>query len=408
MKKILLCAFCTFSLMAWGQSKVTTCGYEQKDGLEYSLNDGVEDIAIVTRCVTVPSGGKVVIPETITSDGITYDVVGIGDMAFYERENLKQVEFRGNKLTSIGNAAFGGSGLTSVAIPASVTFIDYGAFMHCKALTSVTLPEGLETLPDHVLYGCASLKNIKLPASLNQLGPSCLSYSGITSLVIPEGVTTIGNSAVAVCEDLESITLPASLSAIDNYGIYGCPKLKNIRLPQGLKTLGEEALSKCGMPYILLPEGLTTIGDGAMSHDNVLKAVNIPSTVTKMEGAFSGLTGARRVYSRIKQAYRPGGQTFVTCIPGFTYGGKTKFYVPKGSLSSYQDVSPWSMMNMLVEEVPGDVDDNNTIDVSDMSEIINHVLVKGNPETAIAADVDRSCDIDVTDINIIINKILNK
>ncbi|MCQ2288642.1 MAG: leucine-rich repeat protein [Muribaculaceae bacterium] len=408
MKKILLCAFSVISLMAWGQNKVATCGYEQKDGLEYSLNDGVEDIATVTRCVTVPSTGKVIIPETITSDGITYDVVAIGDMAFYERANLKQVEFRGNKLTSIGNAAFGGSGLTSVSIPASVTFIDYGAFMNCRALTRVTLPEGMETLPDHVLYGCSSLKDIKLPASLKQLGASSLGYTGITSLVVPEGVTTIGNGAVAECQSLKSITLPASLTTIDDYGIYGCPELKNIRLPRGLKTLGEEALSKCGMPYILLPEGLTTIGNGAMSHDNVLKAVNIPSTVTKMEGAFSDLTGARRVYSRIKRAYRPGGQTFVTCIPGFTYGGKTKFYVPQGSLPSYQDVSPWSMMNMLVEEVPGDVDDNNTIDVSDMSEIINHVLGKGNPETAVAADVDRSCDIDVADTNVIINKLLNK
>lgn len=394
--------------MAWGQNKVTTSGYEQRDGLEYSLNDGVEDIAYVTRCVTVPASGKVTIPETITSNGITYDVVGISDMAFYEMKKLKQVEFKGSKLTSIGYSAFGSTGLTSVTIPATVTTIDYGAFMECTSLSQVSLPEGMEILPDHMLYGCTALKEIKLPSSLKQLGASSLGNTGITSLAIPEGVTTIGNGAVSACEALASITLPGSLTTIEDYGIYGCPQLKSIHLPHGLKTMGEEVLSGCGMPYILLPEGLTTIGDGAMSYGNTLKAVNIPSTVTKMEGAFTGLTGVRRVYSRIKHAYRPGGQTFVTCMPGFTYGGKTKFYVPSGSLTSYQDVSPWSAMNMLVEEMPGDIDDNKVIDVTDMSEIINHVLGKGNPETAVAADIDRNCDIDIADTNIVINLILKK
>lgn len=65
-------------------------------------------------------------------------------------------------------------------------------------------------------------------------------------------------------------------------------------------------------------------------------------------------------------------------------------------------------MNMLVEELPGDIDDNNTIDVSDLGEVINHVLGKGNPETAVAADIDRNCDIDVADINKVINLILKK
>ncbi|WP_407403863.1 leucine-rich repeat protein [Sodaliphilus sp.] len=398
--------------------------------------------------------GSITLPATVNYQNETYQITDIAPYAFLDKRGVTQVTIQQGSLTTIGNQAFCNSGIVAITLPESLTTIGSSVFHGADKLNSIVIPDGVTAIGDRAFTGCNSLKSldipervtainafaitncagltsvnlpstlqrleqasisgnpgitaITLPQSLRFIGENTLAFLGISSITIPEGVTTIGNSAVAVCEDLESITLPASLSAIDNYGIYGCPKLKNIRLPQGLKTLGEEALSKCGMPYILLPEGLTTIGDGAMSHDNVLKAVNIPSIVTKMEGAFSGLTGARRVYSRIKQAYRPGGQTFVTCIPGFTYGGKTKFYVPKGSLSSYQDVSPWSMMNMLVEEVPGDVDDNNTIDVSDMSEIINHVLVKGNPETAIAADVDRSCDIDVTDINIIINKILNK
>ena len=71
-----------------------------KDGIEYA--DGYS--------------GTIVIPESVTNEGLTYSV------------------------TSIGESAFSGcTALTGVEIPASVTMVDMSAFIGCSALASVNM-----------------------------------------------------------------------------------------------------------------------------------------------------------------------------------------------------------------------------------------------------------------------------
>ena len=73
--------------------------------------------------------GDVVIPETVTFNGLTYyTVTSIGSYAFYNCSKLKSVTIP-NSVTNIGIGAFSGcSGLTSVTIPNSVTSIGNSAF----------------------------------------------------------------------------------------------------------------------------------------------------------------------------------------------------------------------------------------------------------------------------------------
>lgn len=103
------------------------------DGIYYNIN-GNE--ATVTYQGMNPSQydeytGQVVIPETVTHDGVTYQVTAIGPNAFERCSNLTGVEIP-NTVTSIGNYAFSyDSRLTSIVIPNSVTTIGNGAFSDC-------------------------------------------------------------------------------------------------------------------------------------------------------------------------------------------------------------------------------------------------------------------------------------
>ena len=65
------------------------------------------------------------------------------------------------------NEAFSGCGLTSVAIPDSVTSIGEYAFWRCESLTNVTIPDSVKAIGDYAFQGCGSLASVTLPKCLD-------------------------------------------------------------------------------------------------------------------------------------------------------------------------------------------------------------------------------------------------
>lgn len=106
------------------------------DGIYYNLNTSSQTATVTYRGSTYSSysdeyTGNVVIPESVTYDNKTYNVMSIGISAFQKCSGLISVTIS-NSVTSIGDDAFANcSGLTSVTIPNSVTSIGNGAFSGC-------------------------------------------------------------------------------------------------------------------------------------------------------------------------------------------------------------------------------------------------------------------------------------
>ena len=70
-------------------------------------------------------------------------------------------EIAGAPVTSIGDRAFYGAGLTSVTIPASVTSIGDYAFCTCTSLPSVTIPASVTSIGKSSFLCCTSLTEVK-------------------------------------------------------------------------------------------------------------------------------------------------------------------------------------------------------------------------------------------------------
>ena len=91
------------------------------------------------------------------------------------------------QVSAIGAGLFeGGSKITAVEIPATVTEIEDSAFRGCTRLASVTLPEGLAAIGDSAFERCTSLTNIVIPASVTNIGyfafRDCLRLRSVTIL----------------------------------------------------------------------------------------------------------------------------------------------------------------------------------------------------------------------------------
>ncbi len=79
-----------------------------------------------------------------------------------------------------------------------------------------------------------------------------------------------------------------------NSAFSGCGKLKNINLPDTLKSIGASAFSGCrSMTKIRLPDSLTSIGDRCFEGCTSLTEITIPKNVKELsKNTFknSGLT----------------------------------------------------------------------------------------------------------------------
>ena len=81
--------------------------------------------------------GKVVIPATFQYDDIYYEIVCIGDEAFWGCTEITELILP-EGVTSIGNEAFFNcKNMKSLTIPDSITDIGYGVFQWCESLKSI-------------------------------------------------------------------------------------------------------------------------------------------------------------------------------------------------------------------------------------------------------------------------------
>ena len=110
-------------------------------------------------------------------------------------------------------------------------------------------------------------------------------YGGyrMKQVVLPEGLKTIGIHAFGKCATLENINLPESLTKIEDEAFIGCKGLTTVSFPAKLKSIGSWAFSGCQLQTIQFAEGgkLTEIGERAFKGVPV-QTLTIPKGVKKI------------------------------------------------------------------------------------------------------------------------------
>lgn len=133
-------------------------------------------------------------------------ILTIPFQAFVDCTSLKNVNIPSN-VTTIEDVAFGNTGLMSIVIPDTVTYVGIAVFSNCVVLESVSIGSGITTISSQMFKTCTSLKSINIPSTATSIGASAFIQSGLTSVIVPDSVKSIGENAFGGCKSLTSITI---------------------------------------------------------------------------------------------------------------------------------------------------------------------------------------------------------
>ena len=321
--------------------------------------------------------GSIVIPDTVTKNGETYNVIGINQYAFANCAWVNTVSI-GRYVSAIEPSAFRGcKNLTAIAVDANnlqfadqdgVLFDKCGLYLYAypagRAAATYNIPDTCDTVGTQSFYGAVNL----------------------TSLTVPTSVKNIGAKAFAQCNALEEITLPfLGGNAEDNrtfnyvfgsdswssYGgvpqslktvtvltdtlvgsaFYNCTYIENIYLPncKKLTEIPYECFADCTALHtlsfgntssqdgmVVIPDSVAVIGLDAFRSCASIRGITLGrGTTTLEEGAFRDCT------SLAQFAVVKGNTAFMADRWGVLYSRDQTMlhYYPAGRAWPYYNVS---------------------------------------------------------------------
>ena len=301
-------------------------------GLYYQIASSGTVVTVENNGSFNTYSGNVTIPSSVTYNGKTYNVTGIGYQAFKNCTNLTSVTLP-NTLTMMLNEAFYGcTKLTSITLPSSLTSIYNNVFVGCTGLTSIYVkrttpvsastnnfssstyssatlyvPSGtlsayqstapwssfthiVESTYDFVYNGIYYLKTGTNTVSVAPKDKSYNSYSGYVSIpssVTYEGttysVTAIGDNAMKNSTGLTGLSIPSSVTTLGSWAVSGCTALTSITIPNSVTSVGASVFMDCAaLKTVSIGSGLKKVGNFMFIRCKALQTITIPNTVTEI------------------------------------------------------------------------------------------------------------------------------
>lgn len=278
------------------------------------------------RCIE-----QVIIPKSVKR---------IDPYAFWWCDNLNTVTL-GTGLTEVGDYAFAGcTGLTRITIPDNIISIGINAFSDCVNLKDITIPPETYYIHETAFENCYQLKihcekgsaadqyaewfyehqkemgeyqdtsgydpsnpAVSTPrpsaappsAGETQLGESWVVGNGAfvfadnTKFHVYDGGAYLKTETEPLAGLMDDFTngIPKFTvvdgEVIADQAYYRSGALRTVRLPEGIKEIGQFAFARSSITRLTVPEGTADIGYGAFYHCDYLTDVSLPESIMCVE-----------------------------------------------------------------------------------------------------------------------------
>ena len=257
--------------------------------------------------------GAITIPSTVTNGGTTYEVVAIGENAFYK------------------------SKITSINIPETVTAIKSEAFEGSEQLTAINIGKNITQLNNtkdlvETFNGCFALEEINVD-------PNNTEFASIDGVLLSKNKKTL---LICPAGKKGSYVTPSGVEIIKEYAFYKCKSLTGITLSDDVISVEESSLLKCNnLTTLVIGRNVSIIGERAfyiskeeedVKLNNVTNYSTVPQNisyetfdyVTTSSGVLHVLSGCKSVYQT-----SDGWKRFNTILEDITPTGIMKIEKPE-------------------------------------------------------------------------------
>lgn len=295
------------------------------DGLYYDLNTSEHTASVTYESTTTTNyaslPANVVIPSSITYNGITFSVTKINNRAFanctvlesisipasvsevgsktsyqsylpfYKCTALKSIRLEDgsqpvslsayyNSSNTIGGL-FNSCPLEEVYIGRNITYnydgyipdddylwhYGYSPFYNQAKLAKITISSSVTEIPSYLFYKNAAFTTTTLP-NVKKIGSYAFKEcTKLTTLNIGQDLEEIGTHAFYGCSNITKLTLPDATTTIGDGAFYNCSSITEVTVGSSLKTIGSDAFSGCAsFTALVLPDGFTTMGKCAFEN----------------------------------------------------------------------------------------------------------------------------------------------
>jgi len=312
---------------------------QRTEGNKYIIDDIVYSIigdSAVEVIKDLKNRELVEIPPFINMGGKCYNVLSVGDTAFFKGkvkeivlpdciERIGDFVFSGSKLSkislpaklkSIGIYAFASTMLEEIKLPPTLSKLGAYAFAN-TLIRGVEIPASIKKIEEGTFMKCQNLQSSKIHLNnVRSIGNAAFAGTGIRDLLfLTNQVDTLGYGCFMECQKLKSAYLDEHVTTLEQTcegkGLFkNCYHLKRADIRSSKVSFCSMFAGCINLRHFSIPDSIVNL-NGTFSLCTSLKRVYLPQKVTEMYGTFMGCKNLK--YVRMPMEVGKFGKLFKYC-----------------------------------------------------------------------------------------------